>query len=638
MKYYMEKDNIGRWHMLTPDGKEIGVIDWDKGDYYPMINGSRIHDEGKSWGSHLHSPFLMVARKMVLDHIQESEMKPAEIKRNSNVRFLPQMDRQFYPTPSWLVGKMIGKINWKDVRTILEPSAGKGDIIDALQKVRLKYRSPRSLYSSYELLQGKEIDAIEIDEDLRHILNDKEIRVVGDDFLRFNAAKKYDVAIMNPPFAQGAAHLMKAIRLMKRGGQIVCLLNANTILHPSTLEQMDLVKELQKYNGRVEYIDGFRNAQRTANVKIAIVSLSIPAPDEKESLFWGKIKKAKESEFKSIRDNNELATGSFIDQLILHFQMETNAAYAFFREYNALSKNLRCSFEEKSSPMIGLKVGRNEVRDTFSSADWNEFVKVLREKYWRALFDRSEITRLMTSAVSQRYSEKMNELKEYEFSKFNIQQIMDDLSFSMKTSVEDAIEHLFDELSSKHSWYEECANNIHYYNGWRTNEAHKVGMKAILPVNGYRSNYKNDKELDTWHICSVIADLELALSYLDYGTTVGLNMKWDISSAVSAAASHLRNNATFTYFDATFYKKGTCHIKFHPEAEKLIDRLNIFVGQKRNWLPPCYGKKHYNDMTDEEKTVVESFQAPADYEKMMEVPEDYIRKIGSDVLRLETAA
>ena len=35
---------------------------------------------------------------------------------------------EFYPTPALLVQKMIDGIDWKMVKTILEPSAGNGDI------------------------------------------------------------------------------------------------------------------------------------------------------------------------------------------------------------------------------------------------------------------------------------------------------------------------------------------------------------------------------------------------------------------------------------------------------------------------------------------------------------------------------
>ena len=42
---------------------------------------------------------------------------------------------QFYPTPEWLVDKMLDKVNWKDVTSVLEPSAGKGDIVKGIRRL-----------------------------------------------------------------------------------------------------------------------------------------------------------------------------------------------------------------------------------------------------------------------------------------------------------------------------------------------------------------------------------------------------------------------------------------------------------------------------------------------------------------------
>ena len=56
------------------------------------------------------------------------------------------------------------------------------------------------------------------------------------------------------------------------------------------------------------------------------------------------------------------------------------------------------------------------------------------------------------------------------------------------------------------------------------------------------------------------------------------------------------------------------------EAARIIDRLNIFAGQRKNWLPPSYGKKHYADMTQEEKIVIDEFQGEKAYESVMRDP------------------
>jgi len=66
--------------------------------------------------------------------------------------------------------------------SVLEPSAGKGDMVDILNKHGIT-----------------NIDCIEICHSLKKILELKGCNLVGSDFLEFND-KKYDRIIMNPPF------------------------------------------------------------------------------------------------------------------------------------------------------------------------------------------------------------------------------------------------------------------------------------------------------------------------------------------------------------------------------------------------------------------------------------------------------
>ena len=107
------------------------------------------------------------------------------------------------------------------------------------------------------------------------------------------------------------------------------------------------------------------------------------------------------------------------------------------------------------------------------------------------------------------------------------------------------------------------------------------------------------------------------MNYLDRGETY---CHIPVDGAVRRANGVNSNKASFTYFDCVFYKKGTCHIKFKPNAVRIIDRLNIFAGQRKNWLPPVYGKKHYQDMTPEEQAVIDEFQGEAAYESVLSDP------------------
>lgn len=118
------------------------------------------------------------------------------------VALLPDNDLDFYPTPDSLIAKMLSGIDiGYTVQTILEPSAGKGDILR-----RLGFGSEKSYYR-----KSLDIDCIEIDPNLRQILKGIDnIHIVHDDFLTYQAFKQYDLIIMNPPFSNGDVHLLKA--------------------------------------------------------------------------------------------------------------------------------------------------------------------------------------------------------------------------------------------------------------------------------------------------------------------------------------------------------------------------------------------------------------------------------------------
>lgn len=85
------------------------------------------------------------------------------------------INKDFYPTPRWLIEKMFCGVKLQEIKTILEPSAGKGDIVDYMLE-----RYNRNFYNK------PSIDCVEIDKDLTALLKGKNYRVVYNDFLTFN--------------------------------------------------------------------------------------------------------------------------------------------------------------------------------------------------------------------------------------------------------------------------------------------------------------------------------------------------------------------------------------------------------------------------------------------------------------------
>lgn len=157
-------------------------------------------------------------------------------------------ENQYYPTPKNLVDKMLEGIDLRGIKSILEPSAGSGNIVDRV--VELK----NSMYDSYYSQKNykADVDTVEIDKNLQHILKGKNYRVVHDNFLSYNTFKKYDLIIANPPFLDGHKHLLKMLEMQKSGGRIICMLNAETLRNPYSVTREDLVRKLVGYNAEID--------------------------------------------------------------------------------------------------------------------------------------------------------------------------------------------------------------------------------------------------------------------------------------------------------------------------------------------------------------------------------------------------
>jgi len=103
------------------------------------------------------------------------------------------LPKDFYPTPEPLIDRMLSGLDFEMIKSILEPSAGKGNIVEKIKEKEKIYSTP---YNHFKF----DIDCIEIEQNLQYILKGKNYRVVYNDFLTYNTMKEYDLIVMNPPF------------------------------------------------------------------------------------------------------------------------------------------------------------------------------------------------------------------------------------------------------------------------------------------------------------------------------------------------------------------------------------------------------------------------------------------------------
>ena len=523
-------------------------------------------------------------------------------------------NKDFYPTPGNLINKMLCDIDFKMIHSILEPSAGSGNIIEALKQKEKLYTTSYSKFSF-------DIDCIEADQNLQSILKCKNFRVVYNDFLTYDTMKEYDLIIMNPPFSNGCKHLLKALEMQQRnGGAIVCLLNAETLKNPCTNDRQYLQRKLTEYNANVEFIqDAFMDAERKTAVEIALIKVKLPDV-QRESFILDGLRKTQEQREVEENDSYYLVDSDFFKAIVNQYKMEVEAGIKLIKEYYAMSPFILSQFgkDDKTGEtvqqggcILSLDIGSN--RDKHSNKlSINEYIREVRGKYWKALFGNKKFIGQLTGNLQRDFYNKVEELKDYDFSLYNIYQLKIDMQKKVVKGIEDTIIELFDELSHKHYYYNETSNNIHYYNGWKTNKAWYINKKVIIPLKAYDTYYVDRFQPTHYDVLRKLQDIEKCFNYLDGGLTEAVDLEESLKFAEEYGET---KNIQLKYFTVTFYKKGTCHIVFNND--ELLKKFNIFGSQHKGWLPPSYGKKAYEDMTTEEKAVVNEFEGEKEYKKVM---------------------
>jgi len=519
----------------------------------------------------------------------------------------------FYPTPHNIIDKMICDLDFKMIKNILEPSAGKGNIVEAIKDKEKIYSTS---YCHFEF----DIDCIEINRDLQSVLKGKGFRVVHNDFLTYDTMKEYDLIIMNPIFSNGCKHLLKALEMQKRnGGAVVCLLNAETLKNPCTNERMDLQHKLTEYNAKIEFIqNAFIDAERKTTVEIALIKVQFPEV-QRESFILDGLRKAQKTRKVEEMESTQLIDGDFFNAIVNQYQLEVEAGIKLIKEYYAMKPFILSQFEKDKETgetiqtggcILSLDIGSN--RDVYrNKLSINEYIRDVRKKYWKALFKNPKFVGQLTNNLQDDFYNKVEEMKDYDFSLFNIYQLKIDIQKKIVKGIEETIIALFDEFSDKYHYYDKMSKNIHYYNGWKTNKAWIINKKVIIPLSGY-DNFWNRYNLLDNKVVRKLQDIEKCFNYLDGGLTEAVDLKESLKFAEEYGET---KDIQLKYFTVTFYKKGTCHITFNND--ELLKKFNIFGSQHKGWLPPSYGKKAYKDMTTEEKAVINEFEGEKEYNKVI---------------------
>ena len=532
---------------------------------------------------------------------------------------------QFYPTPEEVIKLMVapyaGKM-WKGGisgtrgeslcyqlldKTILDPSAGKGDILDFVAKDLYDFarRSQADLY------------AIEIDENLQNILKGNDISILGSDFLTYQQDIFFDVILMNPPFKNGDEHLLKAIEIA-HDTDIVCLLNSQTLLNPSTGNRKLLLEKIEKYGSYEILGNVFDTAERKTNVNVALVRLHVK--NERQSFDFDFTDYEPEKiEFDESFIKNELARADMIGNMMIQFEQAKKA----HKQYIEAEKKWEhyTSFLLDSSGYD--KAESFDKKAFFPMKRYNHFNNGIKKKMWRKVITELGLQRFMTSKLQKNFDIFVQQQSSMSFTKENVKQLFEMLAQNSTSILEQSIVDVFEMLTE--NYYSE---NRMYVEGWRTNDRYKVNKKIIAPTyirfganmtSHDLKKYGDDFRLG-FHGENKYSDIDKMLCYIsgkpyEHITTIKMALKNQFEKLGKVyTGDKLDNTCRSTFFEIKFYKKGTVHLKFRNNF--LWQEFNMRACAGKNWLPDNeraqWEKKHKesNKKGDESEGVLRIGEEP----------------------------
>jgi hypothetical protein len=474
---------------------------------------------------------------------------------------------EFFPTPRSVSIKMLQKIS-KEARYFLEPSAGKGDIADAIRD--------KTKYEKFK------VDCIEQSPELCAVLADKDFSVVGYDWLEYNGVCYYDAIVMNPPFSNGDEHLLKAWDFL-HDGEIVCLLNEETIKNPCTSGRKRLQSIIEKH-GNVEYLgDCFSTAQRKTAVRVAMVYLRKESQDDTIDLWAAQTQEKTPDDETDIfgAESNMLAIRDNLGNM-QHYYDQANVH--MFRAFQHIRK---ASLYMNANGLCAKYDGDFEKVLALAAQNINtakaEFIRKHRNRAWHNVFSKMEFHKWLDKKQKDEFIRDIDRNGNIPFTKENIKGTLRNVFEQRQKLFERSVANVFDELTRYYK------GNTNHTEGWKTNDSYKVNKKIVFPYGcvfedkygrTFRHQYSGS-QIDIYN------DLDRVLCVLngrDFETCETIHQALDKKFRILGhyVKSPFDNETESRFFHIKFFMKGTVHLTFKDAKD--WEMFNKAAAKGKAWL------------------------------------------------------
>jgi Domain of unknown function (DUF4942) len=468
---------------------------------------------------------------------------------------------EFYPTPAHVLDLM--QLDCKG-KVVLEPHAGKGDIVD------------------YCFLNGaKEVLAFEINKDLQQIVKQK-AALIGEDFFdcKPEQISHINAIYMNPPFSNADKHIIHAWNIAPEGCEIIAICNYQTIEKEYTNRKLTSI--INQYGISENIGDCFSTAERTTGIDIGLIKLYKPVVS-KEFEFNGFFMDEDEEEIQGegMMPYNEVR--ALVNRYV--------GTMKIFDKMKAEIDSVNMMIGQIGMTSVNLVIGHEKDVTTKE-----QFSKIIQKRSWNHIFAKMKMEKYVTSGVMKDINKFVETQEKVPFTMKNIYRMLQIIVGTRQETFNRALEEAVDNFT-RHTH-----ENRFGVEGWKTNSGYMLNKKficeGIMETQSYmgfniRYDSYNGRKIDD--LVKVLCNIT-GRNYNDIGSIYRFNYNNTPNEVDGVKAFQQKFILTpntwyeWGFFEVKFFKKGTMHIKFKDLNDWYL--LNQAYGKLKGFtLPEEYKNK-----------------------------------------------
>jgi len=455
-------------------------------------------------------------------------------------------NQDFYPTPQDVIFSMLEGVTIND-KVILEPSAGKGDIMDFLNDNG-----------------AREILFCEINEDLQKISQHKGKFLMAD-FLSLESSQisHIDLIVMNPPFSADEKHISHAFNIAPAGCKIIALCNAQTVLNPFSYSRKELKGNIDLYGHFQNLGDCFVNSERSTGVEIGLVVLQKPGESYSTEFEGFYLEDEEEPQ------GDGIMSYDIVRDLVNRYVESIKIFDRQLEEANKMSNLTRGYFSVK----MGFEVTNDQ--KPIQRAD---FKKEMQKSGWNFIFNKMNMQKYATQGMRDDINKFVEEQTHIPFTMRNIYKMLEIVVGTTGQRMDKAIEVIFDKVTSHHH------ENRFGLKGWKTNENYVLNQKFIVPNVCWQDQrwYKGESKIQM-NSSNFLEDMLKAICYI---TGDNYDHFDTLYTTARKATNEYGQWFDWAYFRVKCFKVGTAHFEF--KDKEIWGRFNQRVAKIKGF--PLYEK------------------------------------------------